>query len=353
MCRARRLRLLRVGSSRNSLVSQLIARSGLRLVCALGACAGVALVLIPVTDSHARAGAPSCSLRSSTGLRTISLSNQGHTRPFLLYVPRGYRRNHPIPLVFDLHGSGGNGAAQLAQSNVEPLADRQGFAVAAPDGAVPVGTDAYDWNVPGVPLIGGSPVPPGTPNDERYLIAVLQQTRHTICLDAGRVYMTGFSGGARMTSAMACDRSTYFAAFAPVAGLRAGVPIQRQGVWVPDPATCKPTVPVPIVSFHGTADPTNPYDGSSDPRWGYGVVTALQRWAALDHCRGRASSTAVDSITTLIEYRHCTGAASVWLYRTTGAGHVWPGSPLTGSTQSDTSLDATSLIWRFFRAHQR
>lgn len=319
---------------------------------ALGACAVVGVALMPSAGSAAATGGGVCRLGSPTGLRTIALTDQGQNRPFLLYVPQGYSPGTRIPVVFDLHGSGGNGAGQLSYSQMEPAADAHGFAVLAPNGAVPASSTGYDWNVPGVPLVSGQPVPPGTPSDERYLVAVLNKAEQTICLDTHRVYMTGFSGGARMTSQMACDHPRLFAAIAPVAGLRAGIPVKQGGKWVPKPSSCQPQVPVPILTFHGTADKTNPYAGSDDARWGYSVLVALSRWAALDHCARPPTKTQVTRSATLIRYAHCSGGATVGLYRSAGAGHTWPGGP-PGSVPTDTTIHATNLMWRFFSVHSR
>lgn len=311
-----------------------------------------AAVLLPAAGSAAATSGSVCQLSSATGLRTIALTDQGRTRPFLLYVPRGYSPGTRVPVVFDLHGSGSNGAGQLALSQIEPVADSHRFAVLAPNGAVPASSNGYYWNVPGVPLVTGKPVPPGTPSDERYLVAVLDKTEQTICVNPHRVYMTGFSGGARMTSQMACDHSRLLAAAAPVAGLRAGIPVKQAGKWSPQPSSCQPQLPVPILAFHGTADTTNPYAGSDDARWGYSVMAALRRWAALDHCTPPPTTTQVTQTEALISYTHCSGGASVSLYRSAGTGHSWPGGP-PSSVPTDTTIHATSLIWRFFSAHVR
>lgn len=322
------------------------------LGCAVGACVALCVGFASAAESGAATGGAGCGVSSRVGLRTIALTNQGHSRPFLLYVPRGYSPGAGIPVVFDLHGSGGNGEQQLSYSQIEPVADAHRFAVIAPNGAVPAGSTGYDWNVPGVPLVSGESVPPGTPSDERYLIAALNKTEHVICVNPQHVYMTGFSGGARMTSQMACDHSRLLAAVAPVSGLRAGIPVKQNGTWSPKASSCQPEMPMPILTFHGTADTVNPYNGDDEPRWGYSVMTALKRWAHLDHCSRQPTSTQVTQTETLISYRPCSDGASVSLYRSTGTGHAWPGVP-TGSVPTDTTIHATVLIWRFFRAHSR
>ena len=305
-----------------------------------------AMALLAPTSSAATP--TSCAKPQPSGDTTVAVSAGGTSRPFLLYVPKGYDGKTPMPLVVNLHGSDGNGSQQMDTSAMRSVADDNGFAVAAPNGAVQTGTATYRWNVPGVPLVDGTPVPPGTPNDEAYLIAVIAATKRTVCVDPRRIYMTGYSGGARMTSQMACDRAGAVTAIAPVAGLRAGVPRRAaNGGWQPDPGTCKPSRAVPVATFHGTADTVNPYKGSDDPRWGYDVRSALRTWAALDGC-GKATQRAATTTVDVIDYPKCRNGTRVKLYRANGAGHTWPGPQFPGLGGIDRSIDASRLMWRFF-----
>jgi polyhydroxybutyrate depolymerase len=303
----------------------------------------VALLFLPVSMAAAASKPATCAMPSAAGERTVALSDQGQQRPFLLLVPKGYDGRRALPLVLDLHGSGGNGKQQLDLSRLARVADSGGFAVAAPDGAVRQGPASFAWNVPGVPLIlGGVPPPAGTPSDERYLLAVIAKVATTVCTDRRRVSITGMSGGARMASAMACDFPTRIAAVAPVAGLRAGVPVKRSdGTWTPRTSTCKPKGAVPILTFHGTGDMTNPFEGNEEARWGYSIPAALARWAAIDGCKGKATTTPVNAIVDLVAYT-CPGRASVGLYRQKGGAHSWPDG-------TSGSVDASKLIWRFFK----
>jgi polyhydroxybutyrate depolymerase len=282
----------------------------------------------------------------------VPLTVAGQSRPFLLFVPEGYDGRHLLPLVLNLHQTGDNGQRQMEISQMAAVADRRGFAVAAPNGAVAQGPDAYAWNVPGVPLLGGTPVPPGTPNDERYLLAVVHEIKKTVCTASKRVYLTGYSGGARMSSQMACDFYAKIAAIAPVSGLRAGVPEQTAtGGWKPSAATCRPEEGVPVGAFHGTADPVNPYAGNDDLRWGYGVELALARWARLNRCRRGPKKSGVTASVDLVSYSKCRDTATASLYRQEGAGHTWPGGTGPEIGPIDQSITASLLIWRFFRKH--
>jgi polyhydroxybutyrate depolymerase len=163
------------------------------------------------------------------------------------------------------------------------------------------------------------------------------------CINPREVFVTGMSGGGRMASQLACDASTTFAAVAPVAGLRL-------------PSPCPATRPVPIVAFHGTADPVDPYDGNGQAYWTYSVPTAAARWAAQDKCVKRAT-TGRHSGYTLTSYQGCAGNALVELYSLNGEGHEWPGGPtmprsITGllGPQSN-AVNANSVMWAFFSRH--
>lgn len=311
------------------------------------------LVALTLQAPPAAAGAarerPSCDLASPTGERTIALTDQGVSRPFLLFVPRGYRPRKPLPLLLDLHSSGSSGAAQLQVGDMEGAADRRGYVVAAPDGAVAYPGGGYAWNVPGVPLVSGSPVPAGTPSDEDYLLRVIRAAKRAVCIDPDRVYATGYSGGARMASALACDQADEIAAIAPVAGLRAGVPVESAGdAWSPDRSTCRPSRPVSVLAFHGTTDEVNPYAGNDDPRWGYGVEQALGAWARYDRCKRGPSTKAMTATESLISYSRCRDGATVGLYRATGTGHTWPGNDQPEFGPTDMSISATEVMLRFF-----
>ena len=57
--------------------------------------------------------------------RTLAVN--GDQRSFLLYVPSGYRRGQPAPLVLVFHGGGGRGSGIAPHTGFSRLAEGEGF----------------------------------------------------------------------------------------------------------------------------------------------------------------------------------------------------------------------------------
>jgi polyhydroxybutyrate depolymerase len=259
---------------------------------------------------------------------SVTLVIDGWTRTLLVHVPAGATAV-ARPLVLNLHGSGGTGAQQEAFSAMDAVADREGFIVAYPDAAIVLG-GGFAWNVPGQPLSGGGAVPEGAADDVAFFAQAIVALGQRYAIDPRRIFATGMSGGARMASQLGCDLSTTVAAVAPVAGLRC-------------PTPCSGARPVPVISFHGTADTTNPYDGGGEAYWTYSVLSAAQLWAAHDGCDATPVVSQTSAGVSLTSYSGCGGGATVALYTIVGAGHEWPGAP-----QQTAAIDASRVMWRFF-----
>ncbi|MFJ5611300.1 glycosyl hydrolase [Streptomyces sp. NPDC093221] len=279
-----------------------------------------------------------------SGQYNTPVSFGGATYQVLVHIP-ARAQGALLPLVLDLHGSQGTGAGQLAYSDMAPTADANGFVVAAPTGVVPSG-GGFIWNVPSV-------TPQGTRDDVGFLRQVIDTVTASACVDPARVYATGYSGGGRMTSALACALADKVAAIAPVAGIRAGRPDPADGSR-PDAASCAPGRAVPVIAFHGQQDNTNPYYGGGDSAaWHYSVPVAQQRWASLNGCTTGPATTQTTAHVQRTVYGGCRDGADVELYSVSDGGHTWPGSPQdsagNGTTTREISADA--LMWQFFRLH--
>src|SRR5205814_3358644 len=88
-----------------------------------------------------------------------------------------------------------------------------------------------------------------TGTDLQFVRNLLDELDRTLCVDDRRIYATGYSNGAFLSSAIACVLADRVAAIAPVAGV-----LSLPG--------CAPSRPIPVIAFHGTADPIVTYDGT-------------------------------------------------------------------------------------------
>ena len=161
------------------------------------------------SNARAQTSAPpaSCELVAASSVTEQHLSSGGRQRTYRLFVPPAYDGRTPLPLVLDLHGSGGTAVGQAATSRFEALAASETFLVASLQAA----GEANRWNVP---------ISNDRPDDVAYVSDVIDHVAARVCTDFKRVYATGFSGGARMSSLIGCRLSARIAAIAPMAGLR-------------------------------------------------------------------------------------------------------------------------------------
>ena len=259
--------------------------------------------------------APSCSLAAAPGVAEQTLKSGGRERAYRLFVPPSYDGRKSLPLVLDLHGSGGNSGGQAANSRFEALAASEAFIVAT----LQAGTEGNRWNVP---------ITAERPDDVRYVSDVIDDVVARVCTDQTRVYATGFSGGARMSSLLACKLNDRIAAIAPMSGLRWPGPCQGRAI--------------PVLTFHGLADPQNTYDGHVEGRggeWVESVPEALAGWAKHNGCAETPKLDDPPGPLSTLSYSGC--RAEVRLVRVDGLVHRW----------ARDEVDATAEMWKFFRAH--
>ena len=263
--------------------------------------------------ARAQAPAASCSLAPVNG-ETRELTSGGRARTYRLFVPPAVAGRARLPLVFDLHGSGGNATGRAKESGFEALAAREGFAVAT------LQAEDSRWNVPA----SGARA-----DDVQYVSDVIDHIAARTCIDPARVYATGFSGGGRMSSLLGCRLNQRIAAIGPVGGLRTFGPCPGRAV--------------PVITVHGLADGTNPYEGHADrgAEWVESVPEALAGWAAHNRCQPKLMQDKQAAPLHTVRYAGCDAGTEVRLIRVDGMGHIWP----------RTEVDATDAVWQFFKAH--
>lgn len=266
---------------------------------------------------------------SPAGVSEYRLDSGGLERRYVMYLPDRSGGQTALPVVFDFHGSGSDPYEEMQVTGMAQAAERHGFLLLMPVAAVDMPEDGYTWNVPPDDRL---------PDDVRFALEVLDHAARRVRIDRDRVFATGFSGGARLASELACTKPERIAAVGAVGGLRA-------------PADCA-GIPVPVVAFHGTADPINPYAGGGADYWDYGVDAAVNGWVERNGCRAHPDAMRLTSSVVQLRYIDCLHRADVVLYRIEDGGHTWPGSaypfPEERFGRLESGLDATELMLEFF-----
>lgn len=287
------------------------------------------LLLIAAPSVVAFGEARSFYARNATNTSIIS---SGRKRDFIVYVPRTYDRMRRTPLVISLHGAGMWAAAQRETSQWNPVADAERFIVAYPSGDDRGGPRI--WHVETSPLLQ---------EDVRFIADMIDTLQATYNIDATRIYANGLSNGGGMSFVLSCTMHDRIAAVGLVASAQT-LPFS----WCPDKR------PVPMIAFHGTADPVTPYHGGVawvTPRAFPDFPGWVASWAQRNHC-AQATDTRIAS--DVVRRIHSNCDADVEFYTIEGGGHSWPGGGplpewLVGSTSN--SISASRVMWEFFKAH--
>lgn len=249
-----------------------------------------------------------------------------------------------------LHGRGISASQFDRWTGFSQLANDAGFVVAMPEAVGEIWNDGR--------YRGGGWRAVEAVDDVDYLVAVIDDVGARLAIDAARVYAVGMSNGAVMAGRLACEHPERLAAIAQVAGTAA----------TEIAAACRPAVPLPVLSIHGTADRFAPYAGGRARglrarlllRRAAGPCVGVDAWAALwAGVNGAADEPEREELAPDVTVRRWHGPSplsDLAFYRIEGGGHRWPGGrewvpPFLGRTTS--AFDATRVAWRFLSAHSR
>jgi len=131
-------------------------------------------------------------------------------REVALYVPNSYQPGAAVPLVFALHGDGGDASKMYdPEKRIVEYAESRSFIAVFPNGlplpTAPVGSHDYYW---------------GDPVNVDFMNRLIDLMTDNFTIDSRRIYFIGFSGGAKLCYRLAADPaiSARIAAIATVAG---------------------------------------------------------------------------------------------------------------------------------------
>lgn len=276
---------------------------------------GAVVALAACVPTPPPAGSPSgagCGKAATTGLlQKKQLLSGGVVRDYFLTVPAAYNPNVKMPMVLNFHGFGSTATEQALYTQLDPKGAARGFIVVTPNGI----NKQWDYTAPSA--------------DFTYTADLVRYLDSVLCIDGRRTFTTGMSNGAAFSSAVVCQTDIGFDAFATVTALT--------------PA-CANGVKIPMLAFHGTADPVVPYSIA-------GPFTAT--WAARNGCSATPVETRIEPDIQKRTFVGCEAGLSATLYSIEGGGHTWPDGlvdlPQFGATTR--TIDATDLILDFFAAH--
>jgi polyhydroxybutyrate depolymerase len=274
--------------------------------------------------------------------------HENRKREFKVFVPSSYA-GKPLPLVIVLHGGGGGSRQIERHTGFSALAEKEGFIAAYPQGL------DGQWN-------DGREVKQSRAHrlkigDTGFIKKMLEAIEAKYSIDKKRVYACGISNGGFMSMRLACDMPEELAAVGVVcAGLN---PFLARNA--------APETKISILIMNGTDDPLVPYGGGfvkiGKKTRGEVLSTGdtLKYWLAIDGCMSKPEIYGMNPDTsdgTEVEKQdYKCGAYEVVLYKITGGGHTWPGGrqylpeSVVGKTSRD--IDATQVLWNFFKNHSK
>ena len=293
---------------------------------------GAAAAWAPGAAVRAAAAAAAAAPRADS---VLDIEVNGVTRRAYISLS-GARGVQPAPLVIGFHGGAGNAPGYLENSRLFAQCAQAGFVAACPQGtAVPLMLrgDHRVWNS-GPEYERSS----GGADDVLFTQRLIAQLATLQPLDPQRIYLTGFSNGAQMAYRLALELADRIAAIAPMSGGRLA-------------GGHRPSRPVPVMHFHGTADTVYPLEGGLGPHSlgrvpHVAIADVIGEWVEFD----QASRTEEVERHLGFERHHHAGRASVELVLVEGMGHQiaggsddrLPGQPLKSSP------DAVAMALEFF-----
>src|SRR6187397_2352185 len=99
----------------------------MRLSTVLAAAVVAAAFASNLCAQGTRASQGACAIQAAPGASEQDLTSGGRERSYRLFVPQGYDGRTPLPLVLELHGSGGTAEGQARTSLFELLGEREKF----------------------------------------------------------------------------------------------------------------------------------------------------------------------------------------------------------------------------------
>tara|TARA_B100000900_G_scaffold406543_1_gene417727 strand:- start:1033 stop:2106 length:1074 start_codon:yes stop_codon:yes gene_type:complete len=258
------------------------------------------------------------------GYISETIQHDGLIREYSIYVPASYDGTTNFPLLFNLHGGGGNITFHIGISDMSPIADTANFIVVYPQARPdPSDGNSFNW----IAKV------PGTFDDVPFFNSLIDTIASNYQIDQNRIYACGYSLGGDMSFELACKLNSRIAAIAPIARTMQANPN----------SFCSPVHPTGVLTILGTDDSTSPYNGITYQGVEYYLSAAATQsyWATHNNCDLTASVNIVSSSVEQYSWSTALGCTYVEELKVIGGGHDWPGS------FGNMTIDSNIEIWEF------
>lgn len=286
---------------------------------------------------------------TEAGDYTFSIQQGGLTRMYMVHVPKSYIPEKPAPMLFAIHGGGGDMAymardefyGQVSQS------EKRGFVVVFPNGYSKFRSGIFaTWNAGD--CCGNAR--DQNIDDVSFFRAMVANITGQMNIDRDKIYATGMSNGGMMSERLACEMADVFKAIASVAG--------------PDGTKkCKPARPISILQIHAKDDDHVLFNGGA----GQGafrdetkvtnftsIPETVSRWVKRDGCGEKPQRVLDVADGTYCDlYSPCEGGTQVKLCVTATGAHSWPGGAKPAGIKrkvNSQAISANDEMWKFFES---
>jgi polyhydroxybutyrate depolymerase len=265
---------------------------------------------------------PATAGRSGLVTDAHTVSVDGVQRTYRSIVP--VQLTDRVPLVIVLHGRGQSGSAAVSQTGFLELVAQRRAVLVVPDSEQP------SWNAGhGCCGIAGSRRTPDVP----FVATIVADAMRRWPVDAGRVFLVGYSNGGKLAYSEVCAHPTLFAAVATYGA----VPL----------SPCTPGTPaVPFLLAAGSADSVLPFHGKPGGRPPLPSVPEALGWLRAQNGCQALEQTAQDGSAVVQRWPRCAGGTEVESVVYPGHGHAWPTAGASGGSPA-----VGTLMWAFLSRH--
>ncbi|WP_431877906.1 alpha/beta hydrolase family esterase [Amycolatopsis sacchari] len=288
---------------------------------ALAACAAPAASAPPAPAAHTAPAQPAVTGATTTVQRHLTVA--GTKRTYLAVGPSLHHKG--LPLLVVLHGRGITAQQESARTGFLPYAQRGLADIVYPSGI------SQSWNAGhGCCGVAGRE---GVP-DTAFVTAVVSDASQYFASDPRRVYLVGYSNGAKLSFEEVCEHPGIFAGIATYGA----VPL----------ADCPGGEPVSALLAAGTADPFVRTERGS-PSATAALAQAVSQWQRRDSCPGVPSTSHTGPLT-LSTWTGCATGTQLASAVYNGLTHYWPTAGHTSApytTAVSEQAAAATVMWDF------